>query len=117
MRNGRQDSPDELDMSPRAVARRVRRAASGGPIPADPDERAAAYDLALEQQHVLERQRYWAPALFVLTALLAAGVAATGATWVWLTVPLWLALAIGHPILRAQARARAAVLGPGGPPA
>ncbi|WP_040338787.1 hypothetical protein [Candidatus Blastococcus massiliensis] len=117
MRNGRQDSPEELDTSPRAAWRRVRRAASGGPVPEDPDERAAAYDLALEHQHALDRQRYWAPAVFVATALLAAGVALTGATWVWGTVPLWLAGAIGHPYLRAQARRRAALLGPGGQPA
>ncbi len=110
----RLDDPD--DQSPRAVGRRVRRAASGsGPVPDDPDEREAAHELALDHQHVLDRQRYWAPAMFVLLALLAAGVALTGPAWVWVTVPMWLAAAVGHSYLRSRVRARVELLAPGTP--
>lgn len=116
MRSGGKDSPEELDTSPRAVAKRVRRAASGGPVPADPGEREAAYDLALENHEILARQRYWVPALYVAIALLAAAVALTGATWVWATVPLWLAGAISHPYQRAHARRQVEALGPATPP-
>ncbi len=107
---------DPDDQSPRAVGRRVRRAASRGPVPVDPDEREAAHDLALDHLHVLHRQRYWAPALFVATAVLAAAVAPTGPTWLWATVPLWLAAAVGHPWLRERMRQRAQLLDPDGPP-
>jgi hypothetical protein len=85
-------------------------------VPEDPEERRAAYDLAVDHSVALERQRYWAPALFVAMALLAAGVALTGATWVWVTVPLWLAGAAGHPYLRAQARRQVELLRPATPP-
>lgn len=105
---GRFDDPD--DRSPRAVGRRVRRAASRGPVPEDPDEREAAHELALDHAREFERQRYWAPAVFLLTAALSAGVALTGPAWVWVLVPLWLALAVGHPYLRGRARHRAALL-------
>ncbi|MGY2127990.1 hypothetical protein [Blastococcus sp. SYSU DS0617] len=102
------DDPD--DQSPRAVGRRVRRAASRGPVPEDPDEREAAHDIALDHLRVLDGQRYWAPALFVGTAVLAAGVALTGPAWVWVTVPVWLAAAAGHPWLRRRMRGRAELL-------
>lgn len=104
---------DPDDQSPRAVGRRVRRAASGsGPVPEDPDEREAAHELALDHLKVLDGQRYWAPALFVLLAVLAAGVALTGPAWVWGTVPLWLAAVAGHAYLRGRVRGRAALLAP-----
>lgn len=107
---------DPDDQSPRAVGRRVRRAASGsGPVPTDPDEREAASELAQDHLQVLDRQRYWAPAMFVLLAVLAAGVALTGPAWVWVTVPLWLAAAAGHPYLRGRVRARVALLAPDAP--
>ncbi|MDT0274548.1 hypothetical protein [Blastococcus goldschmidtiae] len=114
-RQRRADDPD--DRSPRAVGRRVRRAASRGPVPEDPDEREAAHDIALDHLRVFEGQRYWAPATFVVTAVLAAGVALTGPAWVWVTVPVWLAAAAGHPWLRNRMRARAELLAPGAPPA
>lgn len=104
------------DQSPRAVGRRVRRAASRGPVPHDPDEREAAHDLALDHLDVLDRQRYWAPALFVLTAVLAVGVALTGPAWVWATVPVWLVAAAGHPYLRGRMRDRVELLAPDEPP-
>lgn len=107
---------DPDDQSPRAVGRRVRRAASGsGPVPDDPDEREAAHELALDHLHVLDRQRYWAPAMFVALALLAAGVALTGPALVWITVPVWLAAAVGHSYLRGRVRARVDLLAPGSP--
>jgi hypothetical protein len=109
----RHEDPD--DQSPRAVGRRVRRAASRGPVPEDPDEREAAHEMALDHVRELERQRYWAPAVFLLTAALSAGVALTGAVWVWVLVPVWLAAAVGHPYLRSRTRERAAVLAPGEP--
>lgn len=107
------DDPD--DQSPRAVGRRVRRAASRGPVPRDPDERQAAHDLALDHLRDLDRQRYWAPALFVAMAALWAGVALTGPPWVWVFVPVLLAAAAGHPWLRGRMRDRARVLDPGEP--
>ena len=95
----------------------MRRAASGsGPVPDDPDEREAAHELALDHLHVLDRQRYWAPALFVAMAVVWAGVALTGPAWVWVLVPLLLAAAVGHPWLRGRMRSRAALLAPGAPP-
>jgi hypothetical protein len=109
-RQRRGDDPD--DQSPRAVGRRVRRAASLGPVPEDPDERQAAHDLALDHLRELHRQRYWAPAMFVAVAALAAGVAITGPPWVWATVPVWLAGAAGHPWLRGRMRERAGLLAP-----
>jgi hypothetical protein len=112
-RRRRGDDPD--DQSPRAVGRRVRRSASRGPVPEDPDERQAAHDLALDHLRELHRQRYWAPAMFVAVAALAAGVALTGPSWVWATVPLWLAGAAGHPWLRGRMRSRAELLAPGAP--
>jgi hypothetical protein len=101
------------DQSPRAVARRVRRAASRGPVPEDPDEREAAHEMALDHAREFQRQRYWAPAVFLLTAALSAGVALTGPAWVWVLVPVWLAAAAGHPYLRRRASERAALLAPG----
>ena len=100
------------DQSPRAVGKRVRRAASRGPVPADPDEREAAHDLALDHLRELDRQRYWAPALFVALAVVWAGVALTGPAWVWVLVPLLLVAAVGHPWLRGRMRERAALLAP-----
>jgi len=111
----RRRSEDPDDPSPRAVGRRVRRAASRGAVPEDPDEREAAHDLALDHLRELDRQRYWAPALFVVIAVLAAGVALTGPSWVWATVPVLLAAAAGHPYLRRRMRSRAELLAPGGP--
>ena len=110
---------DELeDQSPRAIGKRVRRAATRGPVPVDPDEREAAHELALDHLRVFDRQRYWAPPLFVLTALLCAGLALTGVVWAWVLVPVWLAAAVGHPRLRDHLRRRAALLDPGeAPPA
>ena len=63
------------DQSPRAVGKRVRRAASRGPVPEDPDERQAAHEMALDHLREFDRQRYWAPALFVALAVVWAGVA------------------------------------------
>ena len=104
---------DELaDRSPRAVGKRVRRAASRGPVPGDPDERQAAHDLALDHLRELHRQRYWAPALFVAMAALWAGVALTGPPWVWGLVPVLLVAAVGHPWLRGRMRERTQVLAP-----
>ena len=94
----------------------MRRAASRGPVPEDPDEREAAHEIALDHLGVFHGQRYWAPALFVATAVLAAGVALTGPAWVWGTVPVWLAAAAGHPWLRRRMRARAELLDPGALP-
>jgi hypothetical protein len=102
------------DQSPRAVGKRVRRAASRGPVPEDPDEREAAYDLALDHLHELDRQRYWAPALFVGLAVVWTGVALSGPAWVWVLVPLLLVAAVGHPWLRGRMRERAALLAPEG---
>lgn len=110
------DEPAD-DQSPRAVGRRVRRAASRGPVPADADEREAAHDLALDHLRELDRQRYWAPALFVAMAAVWAGVALTGPAWVWVLVPVLLASAVGHPWLRGRMRSRAELLAPGAPPA
>lgn len=107
---------DETDQSPRAVGRRVRRASWRGPVPADPDEREAAHDLALDHLRDLDRQRYWGPAMFLVMAVLSAGVALTGPAWVWLTVPVWIAGAAGHPYLRGRLRERAELLEPGAPP-
>lgn len=112
----RRSAEDPDDQSPRAVGRRVRRAASRGPVPEDPDEREAAHELALDHVRVLEGQRYWAPVTFGATAALAAGVALTGPAWVWATVPVWLAAAAGHPWLRSRMRSRAELLAPGAPP-
>ena len=103
------------DQSPRAVGKRVRRAASRGPVPADPDEREAAHEVVLDHLRVFDRQRWWAPALFVAMAVVAAGVALTGPAWVWVVVPLLLAAAVGHPRLRAHLRRREALLAPDGP--
>lgn len=104
------DDPD--DQSPRAVGRRVRRASWRGPVPEDPDEREAAHDLAVDHLRELDRQRYWGPATFLATAALSAGVALTGVTWVWVTVPLWLAGAIGWRPLRNRVRDRVPLLAP-----
>jgi hypothetical protein len=103
---------DADDQSPRAVGRRVRRAASHGPVPEDPDEREAAYDISLDHLRVFDRQRYWAPALFVATAVLSAGLALIGSAWWWVAVPFWLAVAAGHPYLRARVRHQAELLAP-----
>ncbi|MBN1094314.1 hypothetical protein JKP75_18210 [Blastococcus sp. TML/M2B] len=84
-------------------------------MPDDPDEREAALELAEDHLRVLDRQRYWAPALFVLCAVLAVGVALTGPAWVWGTVPVWLAAAVGHSYLRARVHRRVALLAPGAP--
>ncbi len=93
----------------------MRRAASRGPVPEDPDEREAAHEMALDHLRVLDRQRYWAPAMFALLAVLAAGVALTGPAWVWVTVPVWLAAAAGHPYLRGRMRDRVELLASGAP--
>lgn len=108
---------DELadDQSPRAVGKRVRRAAARGPVPEDPDEREAAHDLALDHLQELDRQRYWAPAIFVALAVVWAGVALTGPAWAWVLVPLLLVGAVGHPWLRGRMRERVALLAPEGP--
>jgi hypothetical protein len=102
------------DQSPRAVGKRVRRAASRGPVPDDLDERHAAHEMALDHLRELDQQRYWAPALFVALAVVWAGVALTGPVWVWVLVPLLLLAAVGHPWLRGRMRERAALLAPEG---
>ena len=113
VRRRRVDDPD--DQSPRAVGRRVRRASSRGPVPEDPDERHAAHEMALDHLRELDRQRYWAPVLFVAMAALWAGVALTGPSWVWVLVPVLLAAAVGHPLLRGRMRDGAELLAPEAP--
>ena len=108
----REPISDDEDQSPRAVGRRVRKAATHGPVPRDPDEREAAHDLALDHLRVFDRQRYWAPPLFVVTAVLCAGLALIGVWWAWALVPVWLAAAAGHPWLRGRLRERVALLDP-----
>jgi Flp pilus assembly protein TadB len=110
MRDRRRNSPEQFDTSPRAQAKRARRAAARGPVPEDPELLEAAREIAAQHRAELDRQRYWAPLLFVLMAVLAVAVALTGATWLWATVPVWIAAAVGHPYLRAQARRRAELL-------
>ncbi len=110
MRDRRQHSPAEFDTSPRAQAKRARRAAARGPVPEEPEAREAAHELALAHLADLDGQRYWAPPLFVLTAALAVGLALTGVSWLWVTVPVWIAAVVGHPYLRAHARRRAELL-------
>ncbi len=114
-RRRRRRALEEFDWSPRAVAKRVRRAASHGPVPEDPDVREAAHELVLDHLRDLDRQRYWAPALFVGMAGLSVAVALTGVPWLWGTIPAWTAAAAAHPYLRGYLRRREELLRPGGP--
>ncbi|MGY2127991.1 hypothetical protein [Blastococcus sp. SYSU DS0617] len=101
---------DVAARSPEGLSRRVRRAASRGPVPADPEVREAAHGLVLAQLAPLDRQRLWATPFFVLVALLSAFLAVTDSPWWWLAVVAWTVAAAGHPWKRARLRRRAELL-------
>ncbi|RBY76547.1 hypothetical protein DQ239_13440 [Blastococcus sp. TF02-09] len=102
------------ERSPEGLSKRVRRAAFRGPVPPDPQVRAAAHGLAVAQWEQYDRQRRWASPLFGLGALGSALVALTDNAWWWLGVPAWALAAVGHPWMRTRLRRRAELLRPDG---
>jgi hypothetical protein len=101
--------------SPEGLSRRVRRAASRGPVPEDPQIREAARGLARAQLGRYEQQR-WASPFFVLVALLSALLAVTDTAWWWLAAVVWIGAAVWHPYARDRLRRRVALLAPGAAP-
>lgn len=96
--------------SPEGLSGRVRRAARRGPVPEEAEVRDAAHGLVVAQQAQLEKQRVWAPAFFVLLAVLGVFQAVTDSPWWWLVVVAWTVAAVGHPYLRHRLRRRAELL-------
>jgi uncharacterized membrane protein (UPF0136 family) len=96
--------------SPEGLSKRVRRAASRGPVPDDPSLRAAAHDVLLAQLAPLERQRIWGPAFFLGVGVLGVFLAVTDSAWWWIASTAWIAAAGGHRLLLLRLRRREELL-------
>jgi hypothetical protein len=91
----------------RAAGRRqVSRATWRGPVPGDPDVRAAASAVIAYQLPILERQRRWAP-LFYLFMIL---VALTESPWYWAAAAFFAAVLVVQLVLPGHLRRRAELL-------
>lgn len=100
--------------SPEGLSARVRRASWRGPVPQDPEVRAAARDLVLAQLAQYDKQRRWGPLAFGFFALLSLYLAITESPWFWLGVVGWTLAAAGHLWMRNRLRRRAELLRPDG---
>ena len=100
--------------SPEGLSTRVRRASWRGPLPQEPEVRAAARDLVLAQLAQYEKQRVWGPLFLAVLAVLSLYLAAAESPWYWLGVVAWSAAAAGHLWVRTWLRRRAELLRPDG---
>lgn len=93
-----------------AGRRQVSRATWRGPVPDDPDVRAAAAGVIAYQLPILERQRRWAPFFYLFMILVAGALALTGSPWYWAAVALFAALLVMQLVLPGHLRRRAELL-------
>jgi hypothetical protein len=101
----------EVVAGARAAGRRqVSRATWRGPVPGDPDVRAAAAAVIAYQLPILERQRRWAPIFFLVMAVVAAALALTKSPWYWAAVAFFVAMLIVQLVLPGHLRRRAELL-------
>jgi hypothetical protein len=83
-----------------------------GPVPQEPEVRAAARDLALAHLAQYDRQRVWGPLVYGAFALLSLFLAVADSPWFWLGVVLGVVAAVGHLRTRSRLRRRADLLRP-----
>jgi hypothetical protein len=82
----------EADAVPEDQRRAVRRAAAGGPVPADPAVRAAAAALAARQLAAAVRYRWPVAVVLGLLTLLESAAALAYTPWLWVGAALFLAI-------------------------
>lgn len=97
--------------SPEGLSKRIRRAASRGPVPGDPAVRQAAHEVAVVQLRTFETQRVWGPGFLLVMAVLGVFLAVDGDPWWWVAAAAFVAAAVGHRWLLLHLRRRAEVLG------
>jgi hypothetical protein len=95
----------------RAAGRRqVSRATWRGPVPGDPDVRAAASAVIAYQLPILERQRRWAPFFYLFMIFVAGALALTGSPWYWAAAAFFGAVLVVQLVLPGHLRRRAELL-------
>jgi hypothetical protein len=90
--------------------RQVSRAAWRGPVPSDPDVRAAASAVIAYQLPILERQRRWAPFFYLFMIFVAGALALTGSPWYWAAAAFFGAVLVVQLVLPGHLRRRAELL-------
>ena len=81
-----------MSRRPAGGHRAVLRAAAGGPVPADPELRAAALELATRQLRGAERASRPVAAVLVLCAALESAAALAFTPWLWTGVAVLLVI-------------------------
>jgi hypothetical protein len=92
--------------------RRARRAARGGPAPADPEQRALAHRLVTTQLGELRRRRRVSVAVFSVFLVLEGLMAVTYSPWFWLAAAFFAAMLALVLLLPRRLERRAAELAP-----
>jgi Flp pilus assembly protein TadB len=91
---------DSVGTSSTDDLRRARRAARGGPVPTDPEQRALAHRLVTTQLGELRRRRRLSVTVFSVFLVLEAVMAVTRSPWFWLAAAFFaamLALVLAYP--------------------
>jgi hypothetical protein len=95
---------------PDVAVRSAVRASLRGPVPADPDVRAAAARIGTRQADLMTRQRAWAAPFFALMTAGACWLAVTGTPWWWAGAAFFLGLGAFQLIAPGRYRRRAALM-------
>lgn len=101
---------EDAQEMPLSTYARVDRATRWGPVPADPEERAAAHRLLVHRLTRIRETRTRARAGQVAMAVVGAALALGSSPWWWLVVALAAALLVGSPVLVARLERRAHLL-------
>jgi hypothetical protein len=95
---------------PDAAIRSAVRASLRGPVPPDPEVRAAAGRIGTRQAELMTRHRVWAVPFFALMAGAAGWLALTGVPWLWAIAAFFVALGAFQLIAPGRYRRRAELL-------
>jgi hypothetical protein len=95
---------------PDAAIRSAVRASLRGPVPPDPEIRAAAGRVGTRQAELMTRHRVWAVPFFALMAGLAGWLALMGELWLWAGAAFFVGLGVFLLVAPGRYRRRAALL-------